>query len=153
MQPPHDHTSSLDPRVSNLETPILNLQPPASNLQLPTSSTGLDPRTAAALAYLAGPLSGALVLWVETVNRDVRFHAWQSILALGGLVLLVLISSALAVAAVFFSATAMLVMLNVATAIAGVLAIVWAICLWKAFAGGRWKLPLAGGYAERRAGA
>ena len=30
-----------------------------------------------------------------------------------------------------------------------VLAIVWAICLYKAYAGGRWKLPLAGSYAER----
>ena len=129
------------------------MTPLASDPQPPTSSTGLDPRTAAALASLAGPLSGALVLWVETGNRDVRFHAWQSILAVGGLVLLVLICSALAVVALFFSATAMLVMLNVATAIAGVLAIVWAVCLWKAFAGGRWKVPFAGDVAERRAGA
>ena len=30
-----------------------------------------------------------------------------------------------------------------------VLAIVWAICLWKAWSGERWKLPLAGDYAER----
>jgi uncharacterized membrane protein len=141
-QPPLDRASSLDPRHSRL-------QPPPSGLG--SSATGLDPRTAAALAYLAGPFSGALVLWVETGNRDVRFHAWQSILALGGLMLLVLVSSALTGVALFFSATAMLVMLNIATALAGVLAIVWAVCLWKAFAGGRWKLPLAGDYAERRA--
>lgn len=117
------------------------------------SSTGLDPRTAAALAYLAGPFSGALVLWAETSSRDVRFHAWQSIVALGGLVLAVLLSCALALVALFVSATGMLVMLRVATAIAVVLVAVWAICLWKAFAGGRWKLPLAGAYAERRVSA
>jgi uncharacterized membrane protein len=114
------------------------------------SSTGLDPRTASALAYLAGPFSGALVLWVETVNRDVRFHAWQSILGLGGLAFLVLVSCALALIALFLSATAMLVMIRVATVFTAVLAIVWALCLWKAFAGGRWKLPIAGDYAERR---
>ena len=126
---------------------------PAAMLEARSSSTGLDPRTAAALAYLAGPFSGALVLWAETRHRDVRFHAWQSILALGGLVLLVLVSCALALIALFLSATAMLVMLRIATAITVVLAIVWAVCLWKAFAGGRWKLPFAGDYAERRTGA
>lgn len=123
----------------------------ASLLDPQGSSTGLDPRTAAALAYLAGPFSGALVLWTETANRDVRFHAWQSILALGGLMCAVLISCALALVALFVSATGMLVMLRIATAISIVLVIVWAICLWKAFAGGRWKLPLVGAYAERRA--
>jgi uncharacterized membrane protein len=116
----------------------------------PPSSTGLDPRTASALAYLAGPFSGLLVLWAETTNHDVRFHAWQSILGLGGLVLAVFASCALALIALFLSATAMLVMLRIATAFAVVLVIVWAICLWKAFGGGRWKLPLAGAYAERR---
>ena len=115
------------------------------------SSTGLDPRTASALAYLAGPFSGALVLWAETANRDVRFHAWQSIIGLGGLVIAVFLSCALAILGLFMSATAMLVMLRVATVLTAVLAIVWAICLWKAFAGGRWKLPLAGDFAERRA--
>jgi uncharacterized membrane protein len=45
------------------------------------------------------------------------------------------------------------VMLRVATAITVVLAIVWGVCLWKAFAGGRWKLPFAGDFAERRTGA
>lgn len=122
----------------------------ASGLQ-PPSSTGLDPRTASALAYLAGPFSGALVLWAETANRDVRFHAWQSILGLGGLVFAVFASCALALFALFLSATAMLVMVRVATVIAIVLVIVWGICLWKAFAGGRWKLPFAGDYADRKA--
>ena len=125
-----------------------HLAHPAS--QLHTSSTGLDPRTASALAYLAGPFSGVLVLWAETTNRDVRFHAWQSILGLGGLVLAIFLSCALALVALFVSATGMLVMLRVATAIAIVLVVVWAICLWQAFAGGRWKLPIAGNYAECR---
>ena len=123
----------------------------SSHLNARASSTGLDPRTAAALAYLAGPLSGALVLWVETANRDVRFHAWQSIAGLGALVLAVILSGTLAVLGLFVSATVMLTMLRVATGLTVVLALVWALCLWKAFAGGRWKLPVAGNFAERRA--
>ena len=52
-------------------------------------------------------------------------------------------------AALFVSATAVSIITYAATVIWIVLVVVWAICLWKAFAGGRWKLPLAGDYAAR----
>lgn len=123
-------------------------RPEAGTSNLP-SSTGLDPRTASALAYLAGPFSGALMLFAESRSEVVRFHAWQSIVALGGLGLAVIASYVLAFVALFISATAVTVMVAVATVIWIVLAIVWAICLWKALSGERWKLPLAGDYAER----
>ena len=115
----------------------------------PRSSTGLNPRTASALAYLAGPFSGALMLLAESTNDDVRFHAWQSIIALGGLGLAVVTSYAFAFAALFVSAAAESLMLAMATVIWIVLIIAWAVCLWKAFSADRWKLPIAGGYAER----
>lgn len=114
-----------------------------------TSSTGLEPRTASALAYLAGPFSGGLILLAESTNQDVRFHAWQSIVGLGGLGLAVIASYLLAFVALFVSATAVSLMVGVATVIWIVLAIVWVICLWKAWSGERWKLPIAGDYAER----
>jgi len=49
------------------------------------STTGLDPHIAAAMAYLAGPFSGVLVLLAERTHGYVRFHAWQAIVGLGGL--------------------------------------------------------------------
>jgi uncharacterized membrane protein len=116
-----------------------------------TSSTGLMPRTASALAYLAGPFSGALMLLAESRNVDVRFHAWQSIIALGGLGLGVVLFYVLAVASLFVSATAVSLLVRIATAIWVTLIVVWAICLWKAWQGGRWKLPLAGDWANRKA--
>jgi len=109
----------------------------------------LAPRTASALAYLAGPFSGALILLAETSNEGVRFHAWQSIVGLGGLTLAVILSYVLGIVALFISATAVSVMFGVATVIWIVLLIAWAICLWKAVTGQRWHLPLAGEYAER----
>jgi uncharacterized membrane protein len=113
------------------------------------SSTGLEPRTAAALAYLAGPFSGALLLWVETESDFVRFHARQSIVGIGGLGVALLISYVLAAMALFVSATAVSVMIAVSYVLWIVLLIVWALCLWKAVSGQRWKLPLAGTYAAR----
>lgn len=124
-----------------------DLRSPTSNLQV--SSTGLEPRTASALAYLAGPFSGVLILLAESANDHVRFHAWQSIVGLGGLGLAILASYILAGAALFVSATAVSLMVGVAYVIWIVLAIVWALCLWKAWSGERWKLPLVGDYAER----
>jgi len=130
-------TSALDPRTSLLD--------PRS------SSTGLKPTTAAALAYLAGPISGATILLAESRNEFVRFHAWQSIVGIGGLGLAVLASFVLAFTSLFVTANGVSVMVRVATAIWIVLVIVWAICVWKAWSGQRWKLPLAGNFAERRA--
>jgi uncharacterized membrane protein len=124
-----------------------NRQPPSASSP---SSTGLDPRTAAALAYLAGPFSGALVLFAESTSPFVRFHAWQSIVGLGGLGLAVIVAYLLSFFAIFVSATAVMVFVGVATAIWGVLVIAWALCLWKALSGERWTLPLAGRYADRR---
>jgi uncharacterized membrane protein len=102
------------------------------------------------LAYLAGPFSGALLLFAETRSKTVRFHAWQSILALGGLGLALVLTYAAAVAALFVSAAAVSALLAIGSVLWIVLAIVWAICLYKASAGGRWKLPLLGDLAERR---
>jgi uncharacterized membrane protein len=116
-----------------------------------STSTGLTPTAASVLAYLAGPFSGALMLFAEPSNPDVRFHAWQSIIALGGLGLAVVASYMLAFAALFVSATGVSLLVRVSTAIWLALLVVWAICLWKAVSGERWKLPLAGEYAERMA--
>ena len=113
------------------------------------TATGLPAKTAAMLAYLAGPFSGALMLFAETRDPDVRFHAWQSIFALGGLGLVLLLTYTAAVGALFISAAAVSAMLAIGYLLWIVLALVWAICLYKASSAERWKLPLVGDYAER----
>lgn len=45
-----------------------------------STSTGLDPNVASLLAYLFGWLSGLILYLMETQNREVRFHAAQSVL-------------------------------------------------------------------------
>jgi uncharacterized membrane protein len=115
------------------------------------SSTGLDTHVAAALAYLAGPFSGILVLLAERTSGYVRFHAWQSIVGLGGLGVLVAMALTLAFVSVIVSATAFRVLIVVSW-IAWVGWIVcWATCLVKVLTRRPWKLPIAGPYAERLA--
>ena len=115
------------------------------------SATGLEPQFAAALAYLAGPFSGAVILMAERDNRYVRFHAWQAIIGLGGLGLLAISLLVLAFLGLFLSPFAFTALYWLAgfTTLAWLVA--WAVSLVKAFGGSAWRMPVAGKYAEARA--
>ena len=113
------------------------------------SSTGLDAHVAATLAYMAGPFSGVLLLLAERRSSYVRFHAWQSVIGLGGLGLLVALLLAVAFASVIVSASAFRALLITSWIVWVLWIVVWAICVVKAFTRRRWKMPIAGAYAER----
>src|SRR5688572_22101 len=95
------------------------------------SSTGLEPPFAAALAYLAGPFSGVIILLAERSNRFVRFHAWQSILGLGGLAAIGFALLFLAFAGLFFSPTLFTFFYWLSGLTVLVWLGVWGVCLFK----------------------
>jgi uncharacterized membrane protein len=115
------------------------------------SSTGLTPQMAAALAYLAGPFSGLLLLATERSNQFVRFHAWQAVVGLGLLGTAAVCFLALAFVFLIVSPTGFWIMLWIAAAAGAAWLVAWGVCLFQAYHGRRWKLPLFGEYAERRA--
>lgn len=115
-----------------------------------TSSTGLDPNVAAALAYLAGPFSGATILLAERRSAYVRFHAWQAIIGLGGLALVPLVLLMSAFLVLFLSPLAFTLMYRLAALAAIIWLVAWMICLYKAFTGKAWELPLVGKFARAR---
>jgi uncharacterized membrane protein len=115
------------------------------------SSTGLDPNFAAALAYLAGPFSGILILLVERANEYVRFHAWQAVLGLGGLGVLSAGLLVLSFLTLLLSPLIFTLMYWLAYVLGVVWLVLWIICLVKAFTGNRWMMPVAGRHAERLA--
>lgn len=115
------------------------------------SSTGLEPSFAAALAYLAGPFSGILILLVERSNDFVRFHAWQAILGLGGLGLLSVGTLIFSFLTLLLSPLLFTLMYRISELLAIVWLVAWVVCLVKAFNGARWHMPIAGRYAERLA--
>jgi uncharacterized membrane protein len=53
-------------------------------LDEPKSTGNLDPKIAGLLAYLVGWVSGLVVFFTQS-DRDVRFHAAQSVVVFGGL--------------------------------------------------------------------
>jgi uncharacterized membrane protein len=101
-----------------------------------TSETGLKKETAGALSYFLGPFSGLLFLVLE---RDpfVRFHAAQSIVVLGGLLVLALVLPF----TVFLALLVPLVML--------VYFVLWLVLIYKAWQGEEWEVPYLGKFARK----
>ncbi len=127
------------------------MHPSIDDPQSAPSTTGLDPRTAAALAYLAGPFSAFVILAAERTNPFVKFHCWQSIFGIGGLAVLAtmllvgaflaLLVSPVGFAALYWGA--------------GVAAIVCfgtlVVCLVQTLRGRAFRLPVVADLAGRRA--
>lgn len=112
----------------------------------------IDPRTRAALAYLALWVGGLVMVFAEREDRDVRFHAMQSVVGLGGLWLLGVACWALGFVMLAFSADAFRLLLWAGNLAWGGMIVVWVICLYKAVRGERWSLPIAGPIAARWTG-
>ena len=93
-----------------------------------------------------------MLLATENSSRFVKFHAWQALIGLGALLLLALTFLVLAFAFLVVSATAFWTMLWVAAIMAVTWLVAWAICLFQAYHGRVWRLPLLGPIAARRAG-
>lgn len=131
----------------------------ANNSAATQSSFGLSPNFAALLSYVWIPVTSILVLVTEKENRMVRFHAWQSIflgvsLALLSIGLSVLIGVIMLIAGavspyagVLVSIVSLIVWLILAAVMLGG----WVFCLFKAYQGTIYKLPLIGKFAEQMA--
>lgn len=92
---------------------------------------GLKKETAGALSYVLGPVSGLVFLVIEK-DPFVRFHAMQSTILFGGLMLLKWV----------FTMTILLI------PVAGVLwivgAVLWFFLIYKAWQGAEFEVPVVG---------
>lgn len=104
------------------------------------SSTGLDTTVAGPLCYLLGFITGLVFLVLEKNDREVRFHAYQSLATFLGLFVVSVVASAIPVLGVLVQI--LLTPLSL---------VLWVLLMWKAFQGERFKLPWAGDWAEQQA--
>ena len=113
------------------------------------SSTGLTPRTGAALAYSGWWLTGAIMWFLERRDRYVRFHAAQATVAFGLIAAFIMLCSGLAVAALTFvpSLFQVLMLLAAVAWVGGV--VLWGVAMWKAASGDEWRIPVAADMADR----
>ncbi len=108
------------------------------NKDLGTTSLGLQPNVAALLSYIVGIITGIIFFVLEKDNKFVRFHAMQSIVVFGFLLVL---NAILTVIPVIGWALMPIV---------GVISLIlWIVLMIKAFQGEYFKLPIAGDIAEK----
>jgi uncharacterized membrane protein len=145
-----EDAGSVNSTSARTAPPVAGRTPDVSDNTV-ASSTGLEPNFAAALAYLAGPFSGILILLVERASRYVRFHAWQAVLGLGTLAFVAAAALLSSFLTLLLSPLAFMAMYRLSEIVAVLWVVAWVFCLVKAFTGRAWRMPVAGRYAERLA--
>jgi uncharacterized membrane protein len=121
------------------------------------SSTGtkLEKNLVAALCYLLGFVTGLIFLWLSPYKeeRQIRFHAFQSILFSAAFFVLhaVVTMVALMLSVVSLGLGALVSSLHVV--VTAVFFVAWVYLMWKAYRAERIVLPVIGETAERLAGA
>lgn len=103
------------------------------------SSTGLKARTAGALSYAFGWISGLIFLFLEKGSRFVRFHAAQSIILFGVLMIARIIADALPFGGFIDNGLGIVMFVS------------WIFMMVQAGKGRYYKLPIIGDYAEKLA--
>lgn len=98
------------------------------------TSLGLSENSEAALSYLFGWITGVFVLLFEKKSKFVQFHALQSTTTF--LVLSIMIS----LFSYSYSIWWLLFILEI---------LLWALLMYKAYTGEKYKLPIVGDFAER----
>jgi len=125
--------------------------PPSSTNPQPATGgggsqgSGLAPNVASLLCYLCGIVTGIIFLVIEKENKEIKFHAWQSIFLNGGVI---------AIFIVFFILS-FIPFIGVVFGIANILVglgylIVWILALIKAYNGEHWLIPVVGNLAEQQ---
>lgn len=100
---------------------------------------GLDKKTASILTYVLGWVSGLVFILVEKEDKDIRFHAMQSIVTFGTFHILQMI-----LVRIPFLGWSIGSLLGIVCMIA------WIVCIVKTYQGEKYKLPIFGDFAEKQ---
>ena len=108
------------------------------------TSTGLQENVAGLLCYLGWWITGIIFLILEKDNKNIKYHAWQSIFAFGGITVILIILDIIGfIIWPFFIIYYIVWLIGV---------ILWIVSMVKAYQGQTFKLPIAGDIAAKQAG-
>jgi uncharacterized membrane protein len=102
------------------------------------SSTGLEENVAGLLSYVVGWITGLVFFLIEKDSKFVKFHAMQSIITFGGLMIVSIILGIIPIIGWVVSW-----LLNI------LMIVLWIILMIKAYQGEKFKLPTIGDLAEK----
>jgi len=116
-----------------------------------SGDTGLAENVAGLLCYVAGWVTG-LIFYLIDKRPFVRFHAAQSLVLFGAIVVLYILLGMIAAASIFGGWLVGLMSFLMYGVIGIGSFILWILCMVKAYQGQRFKLPVVGDLAEKMAG-
>ncbi len=108
-----------------------------------TDKKGGNQNLMGALAYLLGPITGIGLLLTEKNNGFIRFHAMQSTVVFGALILLYIILGIVPILGWIIA-----ILLSPILTLASF--ILWLVLMWKAYNGEEYRLPYFGDLAQRQ---
>ncbi|MEM0231445.1 MAG: hypothetical protein QXT20_04620 [Candidatus Woesearchaeota archaeon] len=103
-----------------------------------STSLNMQENIEALLCYVLGWLTGIIFLILEKKSRNVKFHAWQSILTFGSVTILNLIFGLIPIIGV--SLTVVLSLISF---------ILWIVLMVKAYNNEKWHVPIIGDMIEK----
>ena len=103
------------------------------------TTLGIDENIEALLCYVLGWVTGIVFLALERENKFVRFHAAQSLA-----VFLPLFVAMIILGVIPFVGWILSLILSILTLL------LWLFLMFKAFKGEKYKLPIAGDFAEKQ---
>jgi len=116
------------------------------------TSTGIEANVAALLSYVAGWITGLIFLLIEKDNKFVRFHALQSIVLFGALTAVWIILSVLSAIFLFTRLYFFFPLFRLIGILLWLFSLVfWIVLMVKAYQGEKFKLPIAGDIADKKA--
>ena len=103
------------------------------------TALGIDENIEGLLCYVLGFITGILFLVLEKDNKFIRFHAMQSIVTFLALFVILMVIGIIPFLGWILSGLIGLV---------GI--ILWLLLMFKAYQGEKYKLPIAGDFAEKQ---
>lgn len=104
------------------------------------TTLGLDPRLESALSYVLFWVSGLIIFFLEKQNREVRYHALQSVFFFGGLSILIIIIGAVPFIGALLTPFLVFVWF-----------VAWIALMVAAYMNYQFKIPVVSDYANRYA--
>ena len=108
-----------------------------------TNSTVYVEKQKAALSYLLGPITGIFFLLREKENSYIRFHAMQSTLVIGTILLVNMVLGIVPI-------LGPIIVILLSLPISGVTLVLILFLMYKAYIGEKFKLPYFGDLAEKQ---
>ena len=113
------------------------------------SSRGIDHQLEVLLCYLGWWITGLVFLFIERQDRELRFHAAQSLVVFGALSIVFLVWGSATAIVLFWLPQLFAVFQAVANLLWLATVILWLLLLVRAWRGETWRVPVAADLSEK----